>query len=451
MRAFVFKACLKLRSWWLIWVFIFLCALRQSSLASLVIMIYHNETMYIAGDSAVTMIDTGERKGVVQKVYPFSINCCASITGFAGYDLTNSSGETGFTMRITDALGRACAQQMTNSVSLDQKMQAIADEAHQAFARYYDWTRQMIGGADHDEATMLQFAGYNAAKDCFFISSCKLGRTNAAKVELAAEYHDPNDAKPFSLQGEVPFLQALLSGDKPELSSLTSGKFKDTERRLYSSEAVTDEEVTNFIFEMYALHVANSARLGYSLGMVGPPYRIFKVTKQTVVELTSGPSAAATNSISAVGNLHGDDDKAIDAIMEKLAKTYKNNDYSYAFEVMYAPILESMGGKEKLLAAMPALKEQMDQLHVSLISWETQKPYSYLKGNGRWYAVIPYVSELNMTGQKFKVSGFEFGIKNDGSEWQFLDGQKLTPTIFDTFFPDFPKDVELPKTQRELE
>jgi hypothetical protein len=118
---------------------------------------------------------------------------------------------------------------------------------------------------------------------------------------------------------------------------------------------------------------------------------------------------------------------------------------------MYTPIMDAMGGKEKMLAAVSVLKDQMTQQQISVISWEPQKPYTYLKGNGRWYAVIPYVSEMTMAGQKLKMSGFQLGIKNDGSEWQFVSGDKLTPEILNTFFPDFPKDLELPKTQRQFE
>ena len=105
-------------------------------------MIYHNQTMYIASDSAVTMYNTGERKHTVQKVYPFSDNCCAANTGFAGFDLTSPAGETGFSMSLSDALGRACAEQMTNPVPLNQKMELIATQMNQAFARYHDQTEK---------------------------------------------------------------------------------------------------------------------------------------------------------------------------------------------------------------------------------------------------------------------------------------------------------------------
>ena len=217
------------------------------------------------------------------------------------------------------------------------------------------------------------FGGYDAAKDCFFVDSCKLDRTNAVKVELFKEYRGPNDAMPIMCQGEGKFLESLLSGDKPELLNLISDKFTDAAQQLASTEPVADADITNFIFEMYSLHVANSARLGYSPGWVGPPYYIYKVTKQKVVKLTSEPQAAATNSVTLAGQ-HDADDKAIDAVMGKLAKTFKENDYSYAFEIMYAPMLESLGGKERLLAMMPVLKEQMEQQQISMISWECQKP-----------------------------------------------------------------------------
>jgi hypothetical protein len=451
MRTKDFKVCsFKLRSGGLIGSLILLLASCQHSMASLVIMIYHNEAMYIAGDSAGTMYYNGERKHTIQKVFPFADNCCAAITGFAGYDLTNSAGEVGFSMNLPDALNKACARQITNSVSMDEKMELIATDVNQAFARYYAQTKKWTGHADIAEDSLLQFVGYNAAKDCFFVSSCKLDRTNSVSIELAKEYRGPNDAMPITVQGEAKFLQTLLSGDNPELLKLISDKFTDTAQQLASTGAVDDSSVTNFILEMYSLHVANSARLGYSKGWVGPPFYIFKITKQNVVELTSG-STVSTNSVSSIAPSHADDDKAIDAIMEKLTKTFLANDYSYAFEVMYTPIVEAMGGKEKLLAAVPVLKEQLKQQQINMISWESQKPYIYQRGNKRWYAVVPYTSEMTMADQKVKLSGFQFGIKDDGSDWQFLSGDKLNPEILDKFFPDFPKDFEFPKSQRQIE
>jgi len=437
----------KCKNWWLILIFLF--ASRQSSLSSLVISLYHNETMYIAGDSAATMYANGERTHTVQKVYPFSDTCCAAITGFVGYDLTNSAGKTNFSMSLSDALARACARQMTNAVSLEKKIELITFNMHEAYARYYDLAKNWAGQTNASEDTMLQFVGYDTDKEFFFVRSCKLDRTNALRIKLTKEYHGANDTTPFTLQGEVTFLQTLLSGEKPELTHLISDKFTATAEQLASTEPVSDSSVTNFILEMYSLHVANSARLGYSQGWVGTPYHIFKITKKRVTDLTPEQSAGTKYTSSAIPS-HASDDKEIDVVMEKLEKTFLDNDYSYAFEVIYAPIMEAMGGKEKLLAAVPVLKEQMKQQQLIMISWKPQKPYSYLKKDAGWYAVIPYVSEMTMAGQKVKVTGFQLGIKDDGSPWGFVTGDNLTPEMLNTYFPDFPKDFELPKTQRQI-
>lgn len=437
------------RTWWLIGAFVLLCVSRQCSLASLIITIYHDDALYIAGDSAVTW-KTGGLENKVQKVYPFSDNCCVAITGTAVLDLDNSSGDTEFSMNLSDALRRVCAQQMTNSLPLNQKMKSIATYVNETFVRYFNQGEKMTVHMDLPEETVLQFVGYDADKNCFFVSSCTLDRTNSVHISLEKEYRGATDPTPITFEGEPKFLQTLLSGEKPELLNLVSANFKDTAKQLTTTNPVDDASITKFILEMYSLQVTNSARLGYSQGGVGPPYLIFKISKHKVAELTSEPTTV-TNSISLAVRLHAEDDKVIDAVMEKLAKTFKANDYSYAFEVMYTPIVEAMGGREKLLAAVPILKEQMKQQRISVSSWKSQKPYTYLRGNGRWFAVIPYVSNMTMAGQRLKVSGFELGIKNDGSDWQFVGGDKLTPVIVGRFFPDFPKDFELPKTQRQFE
>ena len=71
-----------------------LCASGQSARASLIITIYHQDAMYMAGDSAATSRDTGERTGTVQKVYPFAENCCVAMAGSALIHLDNLARST---------------------------------------------------------------------------------------------------------------------------------------------------------------------------------------------------------------------------------------------------------------------------------------------------------------------------------------------------------------------
>ena len=88
---------------------------------------------------------------------------------------------------------------------------------------------------------------------------------------------------------------------------------------------------------------------------------------------------------------------------------------------------------------------------MTILSWKAIKPYTYLAGNSRKYAIIQYEMEESISGRKMKQTGFQLGIKAPGSSWQFVNGDQITSTIMDQFFPDFPKDAELPVMQQNWE
>lgn len=145
------------------------------------------------------------------------------------------------------------------------------------------------------------------------------------------------------------------------------------------------------------------------------------------------------------------DDRIIEAVMDKLESSFKSGDYSYTLEVMYAPILQKMGGKEAVLEAAKALVEQMKQQQIVVVSWKARKPYQYVKGESRTYAIVPYESVVTVAGKRLRQSSYQLGIKTGDSNWQFVNGDNLNSEIYAEFFPDFPKSFDLPKLQRVSE
>lgn len=148
---------------------------------------------------------------------------------------------------------------------------------------------------------------------------------------------------------------------------------------------------------------------------------------------------------------HSADDKVIDAVMEKLQSTFKAGDYTYAIEVMYGPVVEKMGGKEKALEIARNTGAQMKEQHIVIVSWKTQKPYRYVTGKNHQYAIVPYESSVTMGAKKLHQTSFELAIKVGDAQWQFVNGDNITPEVLNAFFPDFPKDVTLPKVERNYE
>jgi hypothetical protein len=433
-------------------------AVHQSALGSLVIMLYHKDTMYLASDSLGTSFAyddpshvLGEASHSVQKISRISEHCCAAITGFAGHGIESKSGKLLISLDVPKSLGRLCALEATNSASLDEKMESIATKLNSEYCAFFKNGAQITGSAYEHDPTRLQFAGYNTEKRCFFVKSCVLDGTNSVHPELVKEYRGATDPNCFSLQGEARFLQTLMSGDQPELIKLLSPEFTDTAAELITDKTVSDGSVTNLILEMFRLHKENSARLGYDKGQIGPPYRIFKMTTEKIVELTSVPQTARATPSPDGADLHIGDDKAIEIMMQKLESTFMAGDYGYSIDVMYAPMVESMGGREALLTATKNVVVQMKQQNIVLHSWKAQKPYSYVKGESRLYAVISYESIMTIGGKKMRQESYGLGIKTGDSPWQFVNGDNLSAAMYKEFLPDFPKSFELPKVNRSYE
>ena len=134
--------------------------------------------------------------------------------------------------------------------------------------------------------------------------------------------------------------------------------------------------------------------------------------------------------------------------MSKLESSYVSGDYSYALDVMYAPIVEKMGGKQQGLAS---IKEMFSSHHIVLTSWKAHKPYRYAAGAGRLYAIVPCDAIMIIGGKKVTQSSYQLGIKISEAHWQFAGGSTLDQQNFKEFFPDFPRNIQPPKLSQQIE
>jgi hypothetical protein len=275
-----------------------------------------------------------------------------------------------------------------------------------------------------------------------------LSGTNGAHIETVRLYRGATDPHPIVLQGEPTFLQALLRGDKPELASLVSPESTATAAAIITDENVSDARITSFILEMFRLHKSYSARFGYDRGYIDPPYLVFKVANSSVVELTPPSQAEPASPLGSLAQPDPTEEQEIDEVMAKLESSFNANDYTYVFDVMYAPIVEKLGGRAQGVLAAKAIAAQMKQQQIVMVSWKARKPYEYIQGESRTYAIIPYESVMTIAGKRLRQESYQLGIKAAGSHWQFVNGDNLNPEVFKEFFPDFPKSTKLPKLER---
>ena len=75
------------------------------------------------------------------------------------------------------------------------------------------------------------------------------------------------------------------------------------------------------------------------------------------------------------------------------------------------------------------------------------------RGGGAHYAVVPYTMALSGSGKKGTSKTSVVGISSDGGKtWRFAqvsarDGEDGIRRMF----PDFPRDLRIPQTERTLE
>jgi hypothetical protein len=430
---------------------LFLLGTPLLSHASLTITVYHNDAIYLASDSLATW-HSGDKTNIsIRKLFKVSDTCCAAIVGLTTHEIETTSGKAAFSLNVLGSLEHLCAEQSTNSMNLDKKIEFITSKLDQEYRSYFVGSKKIAGTNFDRQPTVLEFSGYNPSKRCFFVSSCLIDGTNTCSIKPVKEYRQSSDPEPIYLQGEPTFLLALLAEEKPELTSLVPPGFGQTVRQLTADEKIPDPAIADLILEMFQMHKENAARLGYNPGHIGPPYRIIKITEKEIVAIT--PDALSDEHVPEpmLSSTETPDDKAIDVVMDKLESSFKAGDYSYATEVIYTPIVEKMGGRKAVTEAATAVMAQAKQQHIVIVSWKVKKPYQYVQGESRTYAVIPYESVMKISGKTIKQTSYQLGIKNGDSHWEFVSGDSLTAAGFQEFFPDFPKAIQLPELQRHFE
>jgi hypothetical protein len=161
---------------------ILLCAAPQSSLASLVIILYQNEVLYIGSDSALTSVESGERIGTVKKTFRVAENCCVAMTGSASYDIDTTSGKTFASLNFLKLLQKLSTSQLTNPASLDRKIESIATGMNEAYCslRTNGWGKMSATSIHAAEGTVVVLPTYTT--EPVSVTNVPVGLTNMVAV-----------------------------------------------------------------------------------------------------------------------------------------------------------------------------------------------------------------------------------------------------------------------------
>jgi|HubBroStandDraft_6_1064221.scaffolds.fasta_scaffold166293_2 hypothetical protein len=255
-----------------------------SSTASLVIIVYNDNALYVGSDSLVSVQgDTNSYK--TNKIFELNHSCCVSITGFFGTDFRReNTGEIVESVRLPDDLERLCKLMSENNEPLQSNITSIATQ----LSAIYDSCIKKLkstGNDTKDNSTRVLFAGYDNAKKDFFEVSCAFGETNKGTLEIVLERGATNSGDVIHFQGEGNFLKALYLSKDEKFTRLRTPDYDDSMRAVLSEAPIPERRMIHILLTLFQLHKANAAALGCDKGLIGEPYVFYKISKEGVKRL----------------------------------------------------------------------------------------------------------------------------------------------------------------------
>jgi hypothetical protein len=113
---------------------------------------------------------------------------------------------------------------------------------------------------------------------------------------------------------------------------------------------------------------------------------------------------------------------SLTAKTKEITEAFTNKDYEKVLEMTYPKVIESGGGREKMLAAMKDEIAQMKSDGVEMLATSPGTPTQFVHDGGSIYAVVPLTLKIKAQEGTFQTEGNLIGISADaGANWTFID------------------------------
>lgn len=120
-------------------------------------------------------------------------------------------------------------------------------------------------------------------------------------------------------------------------------------------------------------------------------------------------------------------------------------DYDLLLRHTHDKVLEIVGGKETFLVALKQATEALQDAGITFEGVEFGK-VQYFAGQENEFLVIPTKITIKTADGDTTTAGAQLGVKKKSSKvWKYMDLSALNEKLVRTWFPDYPKDREVPQ------
>jgi hypothetical protein len=113
---------------------------------------------------------------------------------------------------------------------------------------------------------------------------------------------------------------------------------------------------------------------------------------------------------------------SLTARTKEITDAFTKKDYQKVLEMTYPKVIETAGGREKMLATMKDEIAKMEAEGVDLLSTTPGAPSQFIHDAGSIYAVVPLTLKIKAQDGTYQAEGTLIGISSDaGANWTFVD------------------------------
>ena len=157
------------------------------------------------------------------------------------------------------------------------------------------------------------------------------------------------------------------------------------------------------------------------------------------------PTILLTVFLAACGMAVSNDADTLRADAEWMCQAVVKADADAIVEHTYPGLVEKVGGTDEMRKAIVAGHTDMRQRGLVVIGLEITKISEPVQAGSELHAVVRTKRAVRGPTGKQTLESYVIAVSADeGENWTFVDGQKLTPAHVMALFPDFNVDLVLP-------
>src|SRR5262249_13009538 len=139
--------------------------------------------------------------------------------------------------------------------------------------------------------------------------------------------------------------------------------------------------------------------------------------------------------------------KVVASKVQELNDALLKGDYARIADLTHAKVIESTGGRDKMIEQMKTIMKQLKDKGVEVVGVKLEPVADPVKGSDGLYIVAPFELEMKVPDGKMRSKTFVIGVSPDqGKNWTFVNGD-LDIKQVKQMLPNLPAELKLPERQ----